>query len=309
MHLLIAFAAPLSAAGRQALSTLALPRLQALLAHSQEVERDADDECSLTPPHERALARALGLQGAPGRLPWAAWLAAADGLVTGDQAWGLLTPAHWHLGTEQVSLVDPHALALEEPESRALLQAIAPLFTSLGYALQFGAPLRWYLAHPSLATLATASPDRVIGRNIDAWLGTATALQAVRRLQSEVQMVLYTHPLNDQREAQGLLAVNSFWLSGCGQAQAAMGTEPTIDERLRAPALADDWAAWVKAWDTLDAGLLADLLQRAEGGDSVRLTLCGERNAATFEPAPRSLLQRARGLFAAPAVQPLLESL
>jgi hypothetical protein len=88
-----------------------------------------------------------------------------------------------------------------------------------------------------------------------------------------------------------------------------MGPEPTTDARLRAPALADDWGAWVKAWDTLDAGPLADLLQRAERGEKVRLTLCGERTAATFELAPRSLLQRARGLFAAPAVQPLLESL
>ena len=56
-------------------------------------------------------------------------------------------------------------------------------------------------------------------------------------------------------------------------------------------------------------GPLAQLRQRAEGGEPVRLTLCGERSAATFEPAPRTLLQRARGLFAAPAVQPLLESL
>jgi hypothetical protein len=309
MHLLIAFAAPLSEAGRQALSTLALPRLQALLAHSQEVERDADDECSLTPPHERALARALGLQGAPGRLPWAAWLVAADGLVTGDQAWGLLTPAHWHLGTEQVSLVDPHALALEEPESRALLQAIAPLFTSLGYALQFGAPLRWYLAHPSLATLATASPDRVIGRNIDAWLGDDAALGPVRRLQSEVQMLLHDHPLNEARQARGALAVNSFWLSGCGVAQRVHGRAPQLDDRLRRPALAEDWPAWQQGWAELDAGPLAALLLAAQQGTVVRLTLCGERAWAAFETRPAGWGRRLRSLWSPPALRPLLEAL
>jgi hypothetical protein len=198
---------------------------------------------------------------------------------------------------------------LDETASRAFFEAVQELFTSQGYAMHYGAPLRWYVAHESLATLATASLDRVIGRNVDAWLGTAPALQALRRLQSEVQMLLYTHPLNERREAQGLLPVNSFWLSGCGVAQACSGAEPTVDARLRGPALGDDWAAWVKAWDTLDAGPLAELAARVDRGEHARLTLCGERAWAAFEPAPRSLLQRVRGLWSQPVVQPLLEQL
>jgi hypothetical protein len=309
MHLLIPYAAPLSEAGRQAGATLSLPRLQALLGRWTEVDRDTADACSLSPPHERVRARALGLQGGSGQWPWAALQAQADGLAVGDLAWGLITPTHWHLGTDQVSLLDPQALSLDETASRCAWAAVQDLFTSAGYALHYAAPLRWYVGHASLAQLATASLDRVIGRNVDAWLGTAPSLQAIRRLQSEVQMVLYTHPLNEQREAQGLLPINSFWLSGCGVAQVVTGSEPTSDARLRAPALADDWAAWVKAWDTLDAGPLAELLLRAERGEPVRLTLCGERSAASFEPLPRSLLQRARSYLAAPALQPLLESL
>jgi hypothetical protein len=290
MHLLIPYAAPLSEAGRQAGATLTLPRLQALLARWTEVDRDAADAWSLSPPHERVRARALGLQGGSGQWPWAALQAQADGLAVGDLAWGLITPTHWHLGTDQVSLLDPQALGLDETASRCAWAVVQDLFTSAGYVLHYAAPLRWYVGHASLAQLATASLDRVIGRNVDAWLGTAPSLQAIRRLQSEVQMVLYTHPLNAQREAQGLLPINSFWLSGCGVAQVVTGSEPTSDARLRAPALADDWAAWVKAWDTLDAGPLAELLRRAERGEAVRLTLCGERSAASFEPLPRSLL-------------------
>ncbi len=309
MHLMIPYAAPMSEAGRQASASLKLPRLQALLGRWTEVDRDSADEWSLSPPHERARARALGLRGGSGQLPWAALQARADGLAVGDRAWGLVTPAHWHLGTDQVSLLDPQTLMLDEAGSKACFDAVQDLFTSAGYAVHRAAPLRWYIAHESLARLATASLDRVIGRNVDAWLGSDPAMQPLRRLQSEVQMLLYTHPLNEQREAQGLLPVNSFWLSGCGVAQAVTGIEPTTDARLRGSALADDWAAWVKAWDTLDEGPLADLLQRADRGEAVRLTLCGERAAATFEPAPRSLLQRARGLFAASAMLPLLESL
>ena len=37
-------------------------------------------------------------------------------------------------------------------------------------------------------------------------------MRRVRRLQSEVQMLLHTHPLNAAREDRGDLTVNSFWL-------------------------------------------------------------------------------------------------
>ena len=309
MHLLIPFAAPLSDAGRQALASLSLPRLQALLARLAEAERDEGDEWCLSPPHERALARALGLQGGAGLLPWAARQALADGVDVGELAWGLLTPVHWHLGTDQVSLLDPAQLMLDEPTSRALFEAVQPLFIGDGFLLRWGTPQRWYAAHESLAALPTASLDRVIGRNVDAWLGSDPAARRMRRLQSEVQMVLHTHPLNAEREARGLLPVNSFWLSGCGVMQRSDAEPPQVDDRLRGPALGDDWAAWVKAWQTLDEGPLAEWLERAQQGQPVRLTLCGERSVVAFETAPRGWTRRLRSLWSAPRVQDILEPL
>jgi hypothetical protein len=309
MHLLIPFAAPLSEAGRQAAAALALPQLQALLARCPEVQRDSADEWNFSPPHERALALALGWQGAAGLLPWAARAAQGDGIATADLAWGLMTPAHWHLGTEQISLIDPAGLMLDDSAARAFFEAVAPLFVSEGFAMHYGSAQRWYLAHESLAGLATASIDRVIGRNVDGWLGHDPAAQRLRRLQSEVQMLLYTHPLNDERAARGLLAVNSFWFSGCGVAQPEAPNPPRVDERLRSPALADDWPAWCRAWETLDAGPLAALRRQADSGQPVALTLCGERAWARFESAPRSLLQRLRGLWTRSAPFTVLETL
>ena len=309
MHLLIPFAAPLSEAGCKAAATLALPKLQALLALCAETQRDSADEWSFSPPHERALALALGWHGAPGLLPWAAQAAQADGIPTADLAWGLMTPAHWHLGTEQVSLIDPAGLMLDDATSRVLFDAVAPLFTSEGFAMHYGAAPRWYLAHGSLAGLVTASIDRVTGRNVDGWLGKDPAAQRLRRLQAEVQMLLYTHPLNDERAARGLLSVNSFWLSGCGVAQREVGSRPVVDDRLRGPALADDWAAWCKAWETLDAGPLAALLLRARAGQPLALTLCGERAWARFETTPRGLLHKLRSLWATRAPNTVLVTL
>jgi hypothetical protein len=109
----------------------------------------------------------------------------------------------------------------------------------------------------------------------------------VRRLQSEVQMLLYVHPLNDARESRGAMSVNSFWLSGTGPTQPAdkaLPADVVVDDRLRAPLLADDWSAWAEAWHALDAGPLRAL---ADATGPARLSLAGERVARTWQPAAR----------------------
>ncbi len=293
MHLIVPFAAPLPDEGRAAARALRRPVLARLRERLPEAHRDDGDEWSLSTPAERAWARAVGWTGGDGALPFAAHAAAAAGIDTGDLAWALLTPVHWHLGTEQVSLVDPAALALDDAGSRALMEAVRPLFTGDGWLIAWCGPGAWFAAHESLAELPTASLDRVIGRNVDAWLGSDAEARRLRRLQAEVQMLLHGHPLNAEREARGLLPVNSVWVSGCGVRQPVTpGAEPVVHTGLRAAALAGDWAAWCKAWDVLEAGPLQDLLMRAERGEAVQLTLCGERGSVTLGGDSRSTWQR-----------------
>jgi hypothetical protein len=256
---------------------------------------------SFSPPHERALARAIGLAGADGELPWGAWHAARDGVEVDDLAWGLLTPVHWEVGSDHIRLTDPAALALDEAESRALFEAVQPLFESEGAALVYGASQRWYVAHETLQELRTASADRAAGRNIDAWLPQGPQARLMRRLQNEVQMLLYTHPLNAEREARGALPVNSFWLSGCGAQQPTNASVPAVDERLRVAALAEDWAAWAEAWHALDE----ELGHRPPE----TLVLCGERSAVEYATASRSLWQRLRGTLRGVSAAAVLESL
>ncbi len=315
MHWLIPFAVPFSESGRQAMRQLSLPHLSTLLARADlpvpggPTADGAPDELSFTPPHERALARLIGLQGDDGRLPWAAWWAERDGLAVDGQAWGLLTPAHWHLGTDQLTMRDPDELGLDETASRALLDAVADLFDGEGFTLVWGAPLRWYLSHPSLAMLRTASPDRVIGRNVDPWLTPGAGARLLRRLQNEVQMRLHEHPINATREAAGALPVNSFWLSGCGVGQRT-GWPPDlqVDDRLRRPALAEDWGAWTAAWQALDAGPLAELCHAMRAEDAA-ITLCGERDAVTLHPGRAALWRRVSARWKRPSPAALLETL
>lgn len=295
MHLLIPCAGGMSDAGRAATQALVLPTLARLLSRLQRTRRDAGDEYTRTPPHERALAEALGWRIADGQLPWAAWQARADGIDIGARAWGLLTPVHQHVGTEQVSLLDPAQLQLDEASSRALWDAVRGLFESEGFTTAWGAPLRWYVAHPMLEGLATVSLDRVIGRNVDAWLPDQPQARLLRRLQMEVQMVLHTLPLNEAREDRREAPVNATWLSGCGVLAPVTGMPPQVDDRLRGPALSEDWAAWQAGWQALERGPITTALQQLERGGPLTLTLCGERHADHYAAAPATLLKRLFG--------------
>ena len=295
MHLLIPFASAPADGPTRSRQALQLPHLQRLLARLTPTATTALDAAWLNLPHEHLLAGWRGWELRDGHLPLAAWQAQADGIaaVPGELGWGLLTPTHWQVGSDGIVLLDPAALRLPEDESRALWQTLRELFESEGWALHWGAPLRWYAAHASLADLATASLDRVVGHGIDQWLPDRRAGRIVRRLQSEAQMLLHTHPVNAAREARGELAVNSFWLSGTGRTQASShsASEPVLDASLRAPWLAGDAQAWAAAWLELDAQRLDELDRRAQRGEATSLTLCGERVAQRYDLAQRSGVQ------------------
>jgi hypothetical protein len=313
MHLLIPFASALSDAASQVVHDLALPNLAWLLSRLTPTARDEADPFTASSPHERALAAAWGWHGADGCLPFAARAAEADGVEVRELAWGLVTPVHWHVGRNHVTLVDPNALALTEAESRAAFDAVRDLFESEGFMLAWCAPLRWYAAHESLVDLPCASLDRVIGRNVERWMrveaGARPGAKLVRRLQSELQLLLYPHAINTEREARGALAINSFWLSGCGRFQPADEGVVSVDATLREPLLADDWAAWADAWRVLDAGPLMQLRGAVAQGRQATLTLCGERSAQRFEALPQSLLQRFSGRWKASPPHTVLEAL
>jgi hypothetical protein len=313
MHLLIPFASTQSDAAAQVLRGLPLPNLARLLGHLSAPVRDDAPVQTLSPPHERAIAARAGWHGADGCLPFAARAAAEDGIAVGTLPWGCVTPVHWQVGRDHVVMADPQALRLSAEESRAAFDAVRDLFESEGLRMVWGAPLRWYAAHDSLQGLACASLDRAVGRSVEHWMRTDANPQPqarlLRRLQSEVQLLLYPHPLNAQRELRGELPLNSFWLSGCGCFQSDTGPALTVADGLRAPLLAQDWDAWAQAWRTLDAHEVAQCLQVARGGAQVSLTLCGERGAHRFDRAAPSAWRRLTRRWREPAPHAVLEAL
>jgi hypothetical protein len=289
-HLIIPYAASRSPALQGALPQLELPHLQALLQVFSRVHSDQDDldEPGLNMPHERAWAQALQLPGMEGGWPWAA-LANPD---TNDWPQAYFSPCHWQIGIGQVVMLNPASLQLSETESQALLAAMQPFFNEDGLTVRYLSPTQWHVQGEMLRGLACASLDRVVGMNVNPWLPKSDSAKALRRLQSEMQMLLYNHPINDARSDQRQLTVNSFWVHGAGVLTNKPSTPPPhMAQALREPALREDAQAWTQAWREIDATLCADLRRRM-GTRPVTLTLCSEHAAHTYQATARSPLQQ-----------------
>lgn len=325
MHLLIPYAASHADGCQTALATLQLPHLQKLLSRLTAQPMETGDELSLSPPHERALANLLGLSAVDGQIPWAALQAQKDlSLADFGGAWAFVTLCHWQADKQQVSMRQIPMQDLTQAESDALLHAMRPFFVEDGITLYPHEPGRW-LAHADVFEgLATASPDRVLGRNLISWMPDAAQAGSLIRLISEMQMLLYNHPVNDTREARGALPVNAFWLSGSGvlagktdrlnnTPAAHLGAQRpprhTVVNSLRDAALREDWSSWASAWQALDASQIKDLLDAQKRGEPVQLTLCGERHAQTWVTQPQALMQKIKHLFGTQPAQNRLKLL
>jgi hypothetical protein len=274
---------------------------------------EGGDPASFSMPHERVLARTHGLGEADGLLPFAAWQVRQAGGDPGDSGWAWITPCHWRVGTDHVRMAPLQELQLDAADSRALLDAMRPYFQEDGIELRYDAPLRWLASGELFRSLPSASLDRVAGRVLDRWMPAGDAGRPLRRLQQEMQMLLYTLPLNDERQRGGLLPINSFWASGTGVLPAGTATAAPeklqITHRLRDPALQEDWQAWASAWHELDAGECARLVGERDRGAPVRLTLCGESASRTWTSEGAGWRLRAAALVAKPRIAAALEVL
>jgi len=285
-HLLIPFASCGGPGCAEAKRGLKLPMLEKLLSRLKPTATDEGDGRTLSPPHERVLAKLLGLQAADGCIPWAAWQVMQAGQGAGNDAWAWITPCHWHVGQDHISMSHPQHIGLTGEESKALLAAMKPYFEQDGIALEYDGPTLWLARGPVFRDFPSASLDRVVGHLVDPWLPRSAGARGIRRLQQEMQMLLYTHPINEERTAGGMTPVNSFWVSGTGalpqERHPQSRVPPQVTRYLRDAAMLGDWHGWAACWRQIDEQECGRLAAALDRGEHVSLTLCGERNARTF---------------------------
>ncbi|WP_076851504.1 regulator, partial [Burkholderia pseudomallei] len=221
LHFLVPFALPSTADAASSLHTLDRPALAKLVARARLVEHTLGEDFQRTLPHERWLARRFGaIADDADDAPLAPYMLVADGGAPGDDTWACVEPVHVRIATDHLVLIDPASLEITGEEAAALLDTARPLIEELGVKVQAPHASRWYLSSPQLAGLAGAAPLRASGRNIEIWLPhetrTGERSRAWMKLQNEVQMAWFRHPVNEARDARGEPAVNSIWFHAQG---------------------------------------------------------------------------------------------
>jgi len=317
LDILLPFGLPPAELSADLLKELNTPALSLLTsrAASGNIAHETVEDFQPALPHERWLADRFGLGKAMekcGGPPIAQALMQTMGIEPLPSTWFVLQPVHIHIARDHLVLTDPRQLALSESEARILFEIAAPLFDESGKRLLFGNTSTWFVDAGDWTSLRTSTPDAACGHNIDIWMPKGPEERAWRKVQNEVQMHWFNHPVNEEREARRQRPVNSLWLWGgpsdlstqvsgnydkafnlCGWMQAfrhgvpqhsgartASDMIPSLGVRnmllLDAPlepALANDWARWLDAMKHMEEEWLAPVLQALRSGAIDRVSL------------------------------------
>ena len=297
---LVAFALPAGmAAGhpdqahwQQALNNAFASTDSDLWQQAQRVTTTTLPDSAMSACHEVSWAQALGWQVDDGLVPLAALAAQAQGLhCPSDHGWAFIDAVHWHISQGQVNLTVPHPITPEE--TQALADAMRPFLLQDGIHLQPLLPGRW-LAHAAVFKhLPSVSLDRVNGQRIDHWLQPSSiaaqtdAERLLRRLQNEMQMLFYTHAINDHRA----VALNSVWFSGTGELPPththSASTAVVLDQSLRQAWLRHNPEVFVPAFQAVLHDTIAPALARHE-----QVLLCDPTRSVLLENAPPGLRRK-----------------
>jgi len=108
-------------------------------------------------------------------------------------------------------------LDLSLDDARELAAAINTHFVDESWSLDVLTPHRWVLKLPQQPAIKTTPLAQLRQQTIAGKLSQGQDSHYWQCIQNEIQMLLFAHPLNQKREAQGQLPVNSLWLWGEGE--------------------------------------------------------------------------------------------
>jgi len=166
---------------------------------------------------QRGLLWALQLT-VPGH-PSAALTALASDLA-GDGDWLHADPVHLAASLSHLSLIElAGELQLSSQHSAACEPVVREHLRACGFELHVLDSGRWLIQTPRRLDLVSFCPAAAAGNELQRAMPQGGDAAALRRLMTELQMLLHEHPVNQHRAQQGLPAANSIWLWGSGRTE------------------------------------------------------------------------------------------
>ena len=132
-------------------------------------------------------------------------------------------PVYVQADRDQLLLLEHAKLQVTEQEAEQILASLNQHFVDDGICFAMQSPMQWLLWHTDHELVTTPLQD-VIGKPVTGELPQGKQARQWRNWLNEIQMLLHQHPVNQQREVEGKLPVNSLWLWGNSQPDVTLTT-------------------------------------------------------------------------------------
>jgi hypothetical protein len=163
-----------------------------------------------------AVLDALDLRDAAEKYPSAAVMRTG---LTNERAagfWLRMQPIHFIAGLDRITTVVLRGPARMTAEERSSLDPIfAEHLQPAGLELH-AANDEWLLRSVSPLRVQTVTPEFAAANPFSEILPRGADAGPIRRLMTEMQMLLHEHPVNARRQARGAPAINAVWVHGEG---------------------------------------------------------------------------------------------
>lgn len=130
--------------------------------------------------------------------------------------WLRADPVHLQLRRDHLVLLGADMLAISETEAAAIIAALNRHFESDALLFASENPAAWLMRLPEPPHLSTSPLSDVLGRDVDPFLPKGVDAMRWNHVLNEIQMLLHNHPVNEKRELEGRLPINSVWFWGGG---------------------------------------------------------------------------------------------
>lgn len=168
-------------------------------------------------PWQIELLRILDLDEGAQRYPDAAVRRASEAVERPSGCWLRATPLHLAAGLDHLTAVNlSGAFAVDQTERERLAASLAPHLQDEGFELTTTSRGEWLLQSARPLNANTATPAAAASTALEDALPQGPDGRILRRVMTELQMLLHEHPVNLERDARGAPPINAVWLHGLG---------------------------------------------------------------------------------------------
>ncbi|MHB8353264.1 MAG: hypothetical protein ACYDCF_02360 [Burkholderiales bacterium] len=214
---------------------------------------------------------------AAGDISLATRLAREAGLLDEAAHWLCADPIHLQVAGDALLLLERYSFSVREEESAALVETLNQHFAEEGLKFFALSPDVWLVGLNEPPRISTTHPLARVGRNIDGYLPRGEDARRWRARFNEVQMLLYQHPVNQNREARRERIISGVWF---WDMPSSIHSAKIVDT-LRRPSAYGDAEAWGAAALQLDREVIGPLLDELRQGKVRRLTLVAVEGRCT----------------------------